>query len=121
MFSGWLEHVLKPSIFYKKESHRERAVKNASKYMKRAIGGECIETIGDTVYAAKHGIDGVIHIMPFSCMPEIVSQNILSKVSRNENIPVLSLVLDEQTGKAGYITRIEAFIDLVKRRRLKKK
>ena len=119
MFSGWLEHVLKPSIFYKKESHRERAVKNASKYMKRAIGGECIETIGDTVYAAKNGIDGVIHLMPFSCMPEIVSQNILSKVSREENIPVLSLVLDEQTGKAGYVTRIEAFIDLVKRRKNK--
>ena len=87
--------------------------------MKRAIGGECIETIGDTVYAAKHGVDGVIHIMPFSCMPEIVSQNILSKVSKEENIPVLSLVLDEQTGKAGYITRVEAFIDLIKRRKLK--
>jgi len=120
MFSGWLEHVLKPSIFYKKESHRERAVRNASKYMKRAIGGECLETIGDTVYAAKNGIDGVIHLMPFSCMPEIVSQNILSKVSREENIPVLSLVLDEQTGRAGYITRIEAFIDLVKRKKMYK-
>ena len=120
MFSGWLEHVLKPSVFYKKESHRERAVRYASKYMKRAIGGECIETIGDTVYAAKNGIDGVIHIMPFSCMPEIVSQNILSKVSREEDIPVLSLVLDEQTGKAGYITRIEAFIDLVKRKKLRR-
>ena len=119
MFSGWLEHVLKPSILYKKESHRERAVRHASKYMKRAIGGECIETIGDTVYAAKNGIDGVIHLMPFSCMPEIVSQNILSKVSREEDIPVLSLVLDEQTGKAGYITRIEAFIDLVKRKKFK--
>jgi predicted nucleotide-binding protein (sugar kinase/HSP70/actin superfamily) len=120
MFSGWLEHVLKPSLFYKKESHRERAVKNASRYMKRAIGGECIETIGDTVYAAKNGVDGVIHLMPFSCMPEIVSQNILSKVSREENIPVLSLVLDEQTGRAGYITRIEAFIDLVKRKKMYK-
>lgn len=118
-FSGWLEHVLKPSLFYKKESHRERSVRYAQKYMKRAIGGECIETIGDTVYAAKHGIDGVIHLMPFSCMPEIVSQNILSKVSKEENIPVLSLVLDEQTGKAGYITRVEAFVDLVKRKKLR--
>lgn len=88
--------------------------------MKRAIGGECIETIGDTVYAAKHNVDGVIHIMPFSCMPEIVSQNILSKVSKEEDIPVLTLVLDEQTGKAGYITRIEAFIDLIKRKQMKK-
>ena len=94
--------------------------KYAKKYMKRPIGGECIETIGDTVYAAKNGVDGVIHLMPFSCMPEIVSQNILSKVSKNEDIPVLSLVLDEQTGKTGYITRVEAFVDLVKRKRVRK-
>lgn len=120
MFSDWLEHVLKPSLFYHKESHRERSVRYAKDYMKRAIGGECIETIGDVVYAAKHRVDGVIHISPFSCMPEIVAQNILPKVSKNEDIPVLSLVLDEQTGKAGYITRIEAFVDLIKRKRLKK-
>lgn len=118
-FSDWLENVLKPSLFNKKECHRDRCVRHAKKYMKRPIGGECIETIGDAVYAAQNNIDGVIHIMPFSCMPEIVSQNILSKVSKEENIPVLSLVLDEQTGKAGYITRIEAFIDLVKRKRQK--
>lgn len=119
MFSDWLEHVLKPSLFYHKESHRERSVRYAKDYMKRAIGGECIETIGDVVYASKHGVDGVIHISPFSCMPEIVAQNILPKVSKQEDIPVLSLILDEQTGKAGYITRIEAFVDLIKRKRLK--
>ncbi len=117
MFSGWLEHVLKPSFIYKQESHRQRCERFAKKYMKRPTGGETIETIGDTVYGAKNGIDGVIHIMPFSCMPEIVSQNILPKVSREENIPVLSLVIDEQTGKAGYITRVEAFVDLIKRRK----
>ncbi len=120
-FGDWLEHVLKPSFFYHKLSHRERSVKYAKNYMKRPIGGECLETIGDTVYGAKHGIDGIIHISPFSCMPEIVAQNILPKVSRNENIPVISLILDEQTGRAGYITRIEAFIDLVKRRHRQKK
>ena len=120
MFGDWLEHVLKPSVFYRKESHRERSVRYSKDYMKRPIGGECIETIGDTVYAAKHGVDGIIHISPFSCMPEIVAQNILPKVSRQEDIPVMSLVLDEQTGKAGYITRIEAFVDLVKRKKRQK-
>ena len=119
-FSDWLEHVLQPSIFYKKESHRERCVRYAKDYMKRAIGGECIETVGDTVYGAKNGIDGIVHIMPFSCMPEIVAQNILPKVSKQEDIPILELVLDEQTGKAGNITRIEAFIDLVKRKKMQK-
>jgi predicted nucleotide-binding protein (sugar kinase/HSP70/actin superfamily) len=119
-FSDWLEHVLQPSIFYKKESHRERCVRYAKDYMKRAIGGECLETVGDTVYAAKNNIDGIIHIMPFSCMPEIVAQNILPKDSKNENIPILELVLDEQTGKAGNITRIEAFVDLVMRKKLRR-
>ena len=118
-FSDWLEHVLQPSFLYGKESHREKCVRFAKDYMKRAIGGECLETVGDAVYAAKNGIDGIIHIMPFSCMPEIVAQNILPKVSRNEGIPILELVLDEQTGKTGNITRIEAFVDLVKRKKLK--
>ena len=31
----------------------------------------------------------------------------------------MTLVLDEQTGKAGYQTRIEAFIDLVKRKKMR--
>lgn len=118
-FSDWLEHVLQPSFLYKKESHRDRCVRYAKQYMKRAIGGETIETVGDTVYAAKSGVDGIVHIMPFSCMPEIVSQNILAKVSKEEDIPVMTLVFDEQTGKAGYQTRIEAFVDLIKRKKMK--
>ena len=28
--------------------------------------------------------------------------------------------MDEQTGKAGYITRLEAFVDLMRRRKRKK-
>jgi len=33
----------------------------------------------------------------------------------------LQLILDEQTGRAGYITRIEAFVDLMRRRKRKQK
>ena len=51
---------------------------------------------------------------------EIVAQNILPKVSKKEDIPVLELVIDEQTGKLGNITRIEAFVDLIKRRKMRK-
>lgn len=32
-------------------------------------------------------------------------------------MPILTLLIDEMTGEAGYITRIEAFIDMLKRRR----
>ncbi|MEW5898674.1 MAG: CoA protein activase, partial [Bacillota bacterium] len=33
------------------------------------------------------------------------------------NIPFLTFFLDEQTGKAGMTTRLEAFVDLLRRRK----
>ena len=50
-------------------------------------------------------------------MPEIVAQSILPKVSEHYGVPILTLVVDELTGEAGYQTRVEAFVDMVKRRK----
>lgn len=119
MLSDWTNNALLPKFLYRKMSHRDRSVLYASKhtnYMLRAIGGDCIESIGDAVFASRQEIDGVIHVGPFNCNPEIVSQSVLPHVSRNEDIPVLSLIMDEHTGKAGMITRLEAFVDLIHRR-----
>ena len=52
-------------------------------------------------------------------MPEIMSQNIFPRVREDLDIPLLTLIMDEQTGKAGYITRLEAFVDLMRRRKRK--
>ena len=37
----------------------------------------------------------------------------------DHNIPILTLVMYEQSGKAGYITRLEAFVDLMRRKKRK--
>ena len=50
-------------------------------------------------------------------MPEIVAKSIITSVSRDLDFPVMTLVLDEMTGEAGFITRLEAFVDLLERRR----
>ena len=50
-------------------------------------------------------------------MPEIMSQNIFPAMRENCDIPILPLIMDEQTGKAGYLTRLEAFVDLMRRRK----
>jgi predicted nucleotide-binding protein (sugar kinase/HSP70/actin superfamily) len=56
-------------------------------------------------------------VAPFTCIPEIVAKSILPRVSQDFRIPVLSLTIDEQTGRAGVETRLEAFIDLLRERR----
>ncbi|MEM5770324.1 MAG: CoA protein activase, partial [Bacillota bacterium] len=53
----------------------------------------------------------------FTCMPEIVAKSILPQISKDYGMPVMTLVLDEHAGEAGIMTRIEAFVDLLERRR----
>lgn len=97
----------------------EQDIRQAAKpYLNEfCIGGHGVNSIGETVLYAKHGYDGVIQLAPFSCIPEIVAKSILPRVSRELDIPVLTFFLDEQTSKAGVETRLEAFIDLLEKRR----
>jgi benzoyl-CoA reductase/2-hydroxyglutaryl-CoA dehydratase subunit BcrC/BadD/HgdB len=43
----------------------------------------------------------------------MVAQSALVKLQREMGIPVLNLTFDEQTGKAGMMTRLEAFVDML--------
>ncbi|MDK2889052.1 MAG: hypothetical protein PWP72_1930 [Thermoanaerobacter sp.] len=86
-------------------------------YLPELLGGHGRDSIGNTVLYAKRGFDGVIQLAPFTCIPEIVARTILPRVSEDHNIPVLTFFLDEQTGKAGMATRLEAFVDLMRRKK----
>lgn len=116
---SWIKDAITPAIFKKGETHLERAVRFAEPYLKRDIGGDALESVSDVAYADHRGIDGIIHISPFTCMPEIMSQNIFPAMRENCEIPILALIMDEQSGKAGYITRLEAFCDLMRRKKRK--
>lgn len=115
--SSFLKDAIIPKIFRKGETHLQRANRLAKPYLMRDIGGDALECVSDVAYANERGIDGIIHISPFTCMPEIMSQNIFPAMRENCDIPILPLIMDEQTGKAGYLTRLEAFVDLMRRRK----
>jgi len=95
-------------------NEKKRIHKAAIPYLKRDIGGDGWESVGEKVLHAKE-YDGLIHLAPFTCMPEIVAQNIMP--STKENIPVLTIICDEQMAKSGLLTRLEAFVDLLERKR----
>ncbi|MGM9993966.1 MAG: acyl-CoA dehydratase activase-related protein [Candidatus Avigastranaerophilus sp.] len=119
--SSFLKDAIIPKWFKKGETHLERAFRMARPYLMRDIGGDALESVSDVAYANERGIDGIIHVSPFTCMPEIMSQNIFPTMREDCEIPILTLILDEQTGRAGYITRLEAFVDLMKRKKFMKK
>lgn len=94
-------------------------IKAAEPYLSHFVGGDGRQTIGHTILYLKEGFEGIIHLLPFTCMPELIAKSILPKISSDFDLPILYFVIDEQTGKAGVQTRLEAFADLIRNRHLK--
>ncbi|MCX7785645.1 MAG: hypothetical protein N2201_05400 [candidate division WOR-3 bacterium] len=86
----------------------------AYRYLKDSPGGEAINTVGEARAFIRQGVSGIIHIFPFTCMPENIALEVLQKMSEDYSVPILSLSFDEHTSKTGLLTRIEAFVDLLK-------
>lgn len=91
-------------------------VQRAKPYLKVCAGAEDQQSIGHVIHYAKSGYDGVIMLFPFTCLPENIARTFLPKLSQEYNIPIISFSLDEQTGEVGMKTRLEAFIDLIRRK-----
>ncbi len=92
-------------------------IRYAGEYLPQWIGGHARECVAEAVMADERNYDGAIQVYPMGCMPEVVARSILPTVSKDRDFPVLTLVVDEMTGEAGYMTRIEAFLDLLERRK----
>ncbi len=60
-------------------------------------------------------IDGIIYVSSFACGIDSVVMELIKE--RIGEFPLLILKIDEQTGEAGFNTRIEAFIDMIERRK----
>ena len=95
----------------------EAAKKQAHKYFPKEIGGHANESIIHTIYYALSGYDGVLHILPFPCMPESTVAVILDDIAHDYQIAMMRLIFDVQTGEAGMITRLEAFVDMLRWKR----
>lgn len=93
------------------------AGEKAHKYFPKEIGGHGNESIIHTIYYALKGFDGVLHLLPFPCSPEATVAPILDDIHKDYGIPVMRLIFDTHTGEAGLDTRLEAFVDILKRKK----
>lgn len=69
-------------------------------------------------FMGSDSIDGIIHVASFGCGPDSFTGEIIERhLRRRGSIPYLNLTIDEHTGEAGVITRLEAFVDMIRWRR----
>lgn len=69
-------------------------------------------------YLENNRVDGIIHVTAFGCGPDaMVDKMIELEAKHRGKIPFMSITIDEHTGEAGLMTRIEAFVDMLTLRR----
>jgi predicted nucleotide-binding protein (sugar kinase/HSP70/actin superfamily) len=77
------------------------------------------DVIGAGGHYLQEEADGVIGVMAFGCGPDSLMMDLLHRFSagRHQATPFMCLTLEEHTSETGVITRIEAFLDMIQRRK----
>jgi len=76
------------------------------------------EVVGAGGHYLQSGDDGVIGIMAFGCGPDSLMMDMVRRqAARLRATPFMSLTLEEHTAEAGVVTRLEAFTDMIQRKK----
>jgi len=59
-------------------------------------------------------ICGLVHVAAFGCGPDSLTGDLIERRARAAQIPFLNLNIDEHTAETGALTRLEAFLDMVR-------
>jgi len=117
--SFYLSHLLRQAGKigpWGKKSLKKRK-KPALKYLSKELSPGNLESMGDVLRSLeKDDVQGIIHVYSFTCMPENVTSGIYKRIAQEHKIPYLGFVTGENETVTQQNTRIEAFIDLIKRK-----
>jgi predicted nucleotide-binding protein (sugar kinase/HSP70/actin superfamily) len=79
-------------------------------YYDPSLDTEAAVSIGRAIDFAQKGLSGIINVMPFSCMPGIITAGMAPRIRADlNNIPWLDISYDAQGG-TNIKTRLEAFM-----------
>ena len=100
-------------LLIKKRFLKRKMLRYAKKYIKYQIGADGLDNVYRTLKLINEDYDGIIHIKPFGCTPEIGAIPIIDKVCKEHNMPIIYFSFDNQTSIEGIKTRLEAFYDML--------
>ncbi|MBI4303734.1 MAG: hypothetical protein HY665_05305 [Chloroflexi bacterium] len=78
------------------------------------------DVVGAGGHYLQSKVDGVIGLTAFGCGPDSLMMDMVRRrAARTRTIPFMSLTLEEHTAETGVVTRLEAFTDMISRRKRK--
>jgi predicted nucleotide-binding protein (sugar kinase/HSP70/actin superfamily) len=94
----------------------------AAKSQKRVFWTIGRRLLGAGYYFLMPGtVDGCLQMSAFACGPDSFIGELLQQESARskQKVPFMTIIVDEHTGEAGVLTRLEAFMDIVERSMLR--
>ena len=95
-------------------NEKEAKLKTKESYGNR-IYWKVSSTLMGGVEKYRDCVDGIILISTFPCGPDSLFNELMIRIIKDK--PILSLVIDEQDGSAGILTRLESFTDIIMAKR----
>jgi len=104
-----LEAPFKSLIKGYEEPEVSEILDSGEEYVDRSLRGEAILTIGKTLHSIRRGRDGVVNVMPFTCMPGNITAAVITQIEKDyPDFPIISLSHDG-SNQANYLNKIRTF------------
>lgn len=104
-------------LLFKKAKKIKKELKKVKEYIHYQMGADAADNIAHTKYLCENNYDGIIHMKAAFCTPEIGAMSIIQKIANSYSVPVLFFTFDTNTSEVGIQTRLEAFYDMLERRK----
>ncbi|MBI3946695.1 MAG: hypothetical protein HY321_12300 [Armatimonadetes bacterium] len=124
-FQDWLavhdEHILSQAALPYLEGFQEmtpgQLIARGGEFINQAFGGEAICSMAKAADMVQRGVDGIVNVIPFNCMPGIGVQALSHALRRKYgNVPFLTLDYDGFTDSSRD-SRLAGFLAQVRERR----
>ncbi len=80
---------------------------------------EIMQSIRYFLTEGRDEIDGVIFLVSFACGPDSLISELIMRDMKVVGLPFLEITMDEHSGFAGMITKIEAFVEMGRHKKKK--
>ncbi|MBI4823915.1 MAG: CoA protein activase [Nitrospirae bacterium] len=104
-FQGYLKTLDEPTT--------KELLRKASPYVHDSFEGETILSIGKSVDLIERGASGIVNAMPFGCMPGTIVTALMIALSRQHDVPIISIPYDGTESSTSEI-QLEAFMEQAK-------
>jgi|Deesub1362A_J573_1020465.scaffolds.fasta_scaffold00013_74 predicted CoA-substrate-specific enzyme activase len=104
-FEGYLKTLKEPTT--------KEILRKASPYVHDSFEGETILSVGKAIDLAEKGACGIVNAMPFGCMPGTIVSALMRGISRDYDLPAISIPYDGTESPTTQI-QLEAFMDQAK-------